>query len=131
MLQGINGRSSPVVQPQAAEDIGNVVFDGAFADKQLLGDFTIGGAERFYALASIEPFQDFGASFNLFSDLGSTFRGDVAERIRTNIGIGKKLTPALRIDLNYLFHKIRVRGGDSQLDLDDHVVRLRFFYRFN
>lgn len=94
-------------------------------------DFAIGGAERFYALASIEPFQDFGTSFNPFQDFGSTFRGEAADRIRTNIGIGNKLTPALRIDLNYLFHSRRVSEGDRQFDVDDHVVRLRFFYTFN
>jgi hypothetical protein len=83
--------------------------------------FSIGGAEQFFALFSIEPFTSFGASLN----------GILGERIRTNIGVGKKVTPALRVDLNYVFHKVRVSESGRDFDLDDHIVRLRFFYSVN
>ncbi len=72
---------------------------------------------RFYALASIETFKDFGASIG----------GSLVDRIRTNIGMGKRVTPALRIELSYLFHRIRLNEATRDFGLDDHVLRLRFF----
>ena len=80
--------------------------------------FGIGSVERLYALMSIEP----------FFDVGDPVAGTFGDRFRFNVGIGKAVSGALRIDLNYLFHKVRIfeQGGD--LDADDHVVRLRFFY---
>jgi len=33
--------------------------------------------------------------------------------------------------LNYLFHRIRVSDDSQEFDVDDHVLRLRFFYHFN
>ena len=114
------------------KDVGgwDEVWRGRWQLQVTTPDFAIGRAERFYALASIEPFQDLGDSFDPFQDLASTLRGELAERIRVNIGIGKKVTPALRIDLNYLFHKLRLTEGDQHFDFDDHIVRLRFFYAF-
>ena len=103
------------------EDKWDALFRGRWQVQVTTPDFAIGDAERFYALASIEPFTDFGSSIN----------GILGERIRTNIGVGKRVTPALRIDLNYLFHSIRVSDGIQDFNLDDHVVRLRFFYSFN
>jgi len=84
-------------------------------------DFSIRSAENFYALASLEPFNNFGTSIG----------GTLVDRIRTNIGMGKRVTPALRMDLNYLFHRIRVSDDSQEFDVDDHVLRLRFFYHFN
>ena len=103
------------------EDKWDTVWRGRWQLQVTTPDFAIGAAESFYALASIEPFTGFGASIN----------GILGERIRTNIGMGKRVTPALRIDLNYVFHKIRVSEAGRDFDLDDHVVRLRFFYSFN
>jgi len=103
------------------EDKWDAVWRGRWQLQVTTPDFAIGAAERFYALASIEPFTEFGSSIN----------GILGERIRTNIGMGKKVTPALRIDLNYVFHKIRVSDEGRDFDLDDHIVRLRFFYNFN
>jgi hypothetical protein len=83
--------------------------------------FNIGSAREFYALISIEPF------FNI----GSSIAGSFGNRFRYNMGIGMQVTHQLRIDLNYLFHQIRVVDQDGELVNDDHVVRLRFFYSFN
>ncbi len=57
--------------------------------------------------------------------------GSFGDRFRINAGLGKQVNDSLRIDLNYLFHKIRVPEQGGSLDFDDHVVRLRFFYTFN
>lgn len=83
--------------------------------------FRIGSAEEFYALISIEP----------FFDIGSTVPGVFGSRFRYNIGIGKQVAQGLRIDLNYLFHRVRVIEEGGDLTADDHVVRLRFFYSLN
>jgi len=81
--------------------------------------FGVVSADDFYALASVEVFQD----------LGSSVEDAFGDRFRINFGVGKAVSQALRVDLNYLFHKIRVIGEDgSDLDSDDHVIRLRFFY---
>ena len=103
------------------QDEWDTVLRGRWQLQVLTPDFSIGSAERFYALASIEPFTDFG----------NPTAGRFAERIRTNIGLGKRVTPALRIDLNYLFHRVQVNDDIQDFDLDDHVLRLRFFYTFN
>ena len=103
------------------EDKWDTVLRGRWQLQVTTPDFSIGEAERFYALASIEPFEEFGTSVGF----------GLSERIRTNIGIGKRVTPTLRIDLNYLFHRIRVSEAARDFELDDHVVRLRFFYSFN
>ncbi len=83
--------------------------------------FSIGSAREFYALASIEPFFEIGSS------VPDTF----GDRFRYNMGIGKQVARGLRIDLNYLFHRVRLVEQDGDLTVDDHVVRLRFFYRLN
>ena len=83
--------------------------------------FRIGSLEEFYGLASIEP----------FIDGSSGIEGTFGDRFRYNMGIGKQVTPGLRIDLNYLFHRVRVTDAGGDLTLDDHVIRLRFFYSFN
>jgi len=103
------------------EDKWDTLWRGRWQLQVTTPDFAIGDAERFYALASIEPMTGFGEAIG----------GILGERIRTNIGIGKRFTPALRIDLNYLFHRIRISDEGRDFDLDDHVVRLRFFYRLN
>ncbi len=84
--------------------------------------FSIGSAEQFYALISVEPFFDLEST---------TIDGTFGSRFRYNMGIGKEVARGLRIDLNYLFHKIRVLEEGGDLDADDHVVRLRFFYSLN
>ncbi|MCZ6617120.1 MAG: DUF2490 domain-containing protein [Gammaproteobacteria bacterium] len=84
-------------------------------------DFGIRAATGFYALASIENFKDFGASIG----------GSLVDRIRTNIGMGKRVTPALRIELSYLYHSLRLSESSRDFELDDHVLRLRVFYSFN
>jgi hypothetical protein len=83
--------------------------------------FRIGSADGFYALTSIEP----------FFEIGSSIAGAFGDRYRFNIGIGKQVSRGLRIDLNYLFHSIRLIEEDGSLEADDHVVRLRFFQSFN
>ena len=84
--------------------------------------FSIGSAEEFYALISIEPFFDLESK---------TIDGIFGSRFRYNMGIGKQVTRGLRIDLNYLFHRVRVLDEGGDLTADDHVVRLRFFYSIN
>ncbi len=84
-------------------------------------NFAIGNAAGFFGLASAEAFED------LTTEVNET-RGD---RFRFNIGIGKKVTQALRIELNYLFHTFRVSDKQGDFDFDDHVVRTRFFYSFH
>jgi len=84
-------------------------------------DFAIGAAEAFYILVSAEVFEDLASSDN------TTF----GDRFRFNIGMGKKVTSALRIELNYVFHTVRLSDARGDFDFDDHVVRLRLFYSFN
>ena len=83
--------------------------------------FGIAAADDFYALTSIEPFEDIGSSVE------DTF----GDRFRFVFGIGKAVSRGLRMELDYLFHKIRVIEEDGRLDGDDHVVRLRLFYTFD
>ncbi len=83
--------------------------------------FKIASANEFYGVFSVEP----------FFEIGSSVVGSFGDRFRINAGLGKQFTESLRIDLNYLFHKIRIPEQDGSLDFDDHVVRLRFFYSFN
>jgi hypothetical protein len=71
-------------------------------------------------LASIEP----------FFEIGSSVTGTFGDRFRINAGLGRQFSEGLRIELNYLFHKIRLLEEGGDLDFDDHVLRLRFFYRF-
>jgi hypothetical protein len=81
----------------------------------------VGATDDFYSLVSVEVFAD-------ISEVASETFGD---RFRTSFGLGKNITNHLRIDLNYLFHQIRIEDEGGQLDADDHVVRLRFFYTIN
>ena len=99
----------------------DVVLRGRWQLQVTTPRFAIGSAEEFYALASIEP----------FFDIGSSLEGSFGDRFRINFGVGKQVSRGLRIDLNYLFHKIRIEDEGGRLDLNDHVVRLRFFYKLN
>jgi hypothetical protein len=83
--------------------------------------FRISSVEQLYALVSVEPF------FDMSSNIDGTF----GDRFRFNVGLGKAFGEDLRVDLNYLFHKIRVIANGSASDAEDHVVRLRFFYTIN
>lgn len=83
--------------------------------------FAIGSAEEFYGLASIEP----------FFEIGSSVAGSFGDRFRINAGLGRQFNDGLRVELNYLFHKIRLPDESGELEVDDHVLRLRFFYSFN
>lgn len=83
--------------------------------------FDIGSASDFYGLVSVEPF------FTSNSRIDDNF----GERYRFNLGLGKQFNSRLRIELNYVFHKIRLPEEGGTLDFDDHVVRLRFFYSIN
>ena len=80
--------------------------------------FDIGNLGNYYGLASVEPF------INSDSDSIGTF----GDRFRINFGIGRRMSDNLRAELNYLFHKIRIPEEDNTLTVDDHVIRLRFFY---
>lgn len=83
--------------------------------------FEIGSVREFYALASVEPFFDTGLSdFDAFGD-----------RFRINFGMGKLFGNHLRAEINYLFHQVRLPEEGGSLDVDDHVMRLRFFYVFD
>ena len=81
----------------------------------------MGSVEDLYLVTSIEP----------FIDVGNSIAGVFGDRYRFNFGLGKAFGKALRVDLNYVFHKIRIFELDGELEADDHVVRLRFFYHFN
>jgi len=83
--------------------------------------FRIGSLEEFYGLASAEP----------FIDGSSGIEGTFGDRFRFNVGLGRQFSSQLRIDLNYLFHVIRVSDEDGNFNADDHVIRLRFFYSVN
>ena len=84
--------------------------------------FRIGSARDFYGVVSAEP----------FFEIGETVVGSFGDRFRFNLGLGKQVTKDLRMDLNYLFHKVRVPEEDgAPLTFDDHVVRLRLYYTFN
>jgi hypothetical protein len=93
-------------------------FRGRWQFQVISPRFEIGAVRGFYGLASVEPF------FNSDSDLAGSF----GDRYRINFGMGRKFSGHLRAELNYLFHKIRVPDEGNTLDLNDHVLRLRFFY---
>jgi hypothetical protein len=83
-------------------------------------EFRIGNAQRFYVLGSIEPFKDIDATAD---DL-------LVNRVRIAFALGKTVSRALRTELNYLFHTSRL----SQLydfEVQEHIIRLRFFCSFN
>jgi hypothetical protein len=80
--------------------------------------FSVFGGSGIYSLASIE----------LFDDIDSSDDEYLGDRLRFNLGIGKPVHKNLRVDLNYVFHKVRVAEADEAFDFDDHVIRLRFFY---
>ena len=83
--------------------------------------FAIASSKDYNAFVSIEPFVDLG-----------TLDGETpVDRVRTNIGLEKKVTSGLRVSLNYLFHKVGVSASGREFDLDDHVVRLRLFFNLN
>jgi len=100
-------------------------WDGSFRGRWQLQAtsprFEIGSAQDFYGLVSVEPFFDFS------SGRDDTF----GDRFRLNLGIGRQFNGQLRAELNYMFHKVRLPEEDGRLDIDDHVVRLRFFYSIN
>jgi len=84
--------------------------------------FAIGSAERFFGLASAE----------IFDDLNDSAVSPFGDRWRINFGIGKMASAALRVELSYLFHKVRLVDTTGRaFEVDDHVVRLRLFYSSN
>lgn len=95
-------------------------FRGRWQIQAVTPRFAIGSARDFYGIGSVEPFFDFG------DDTVGAF----GDRYRINFGIGRQFGDRLRAELNYLFHQIRVPEEGGALDLDDHVLRLRFFYTF-
>ena len=96
-------------------------FRGRWQIQAVTPRFAIGSARDFYGIGSVEPFFDFGSEDD----------GTFGDRFRINFGIGRQFGDRLRTELNYLFHQIRVYEAGGDLDLDDHVVRLRFFYTFD
>ena len=84
-------------------------------------NFSIGSADNFFALTF----------FEVFGDLKPFINGSFGDRFRLNIGVGKHLTEASQIQVNYFFHKVRLSPARGDLEVDDHVVRLRFFHSFN
>ena len=93
-------------------------FRGRYQFQISNNNFSIGDLKGFVALASIE----------LFEDMSSLVDGIFGDRYRFNFGFGKRVIPNLRIDINYVFHKLNIGG---QLESDDHIIRTRFFYNFN
>jgi hypothetical protein len=96
-------------------------FRGRYQLQFRTRSFHIGKARGFFGLASIEPFEDIGTEDN--QTLG--------DRLRVNFGFGKFVSDALRVELNYLYHLVRLSDEMGDFDFDDHVVRLRFFYTVN
>lgn len=96
----------------------DTAFRGRWQLQVVSPRFEIASRPGFYGLASVEPF------FNFNSDTVGTF----GDRYRINFGMGKKVSGNLRAELNYLFHQIRVPEEGNTLTIDDHVIRLRFFY---
>lgn len=99
-------------------------WDGGFRGRWQLQAtsprFEIGSVQNFYSHASVEPFFDFS------SDRDDTF----GDRYRINLGMGRQFKDRLRAEMNYMFHKIRLPDESGTLELDDHVLRIRFFYSF-
>jgi hypothetical protein len=95
-------------------------FRGRWQLQVVTPRFAVKSVEELYLLTSIEPFWD----------IGSSIAGSFGDRFRFNFGVGKAFGQSLRVELNYLFHKIRLIEEDGELEADDHVVRLRFFYHF-
>ncbi len=82
-------------------------------------DIRIGTAVDYFVISSVEWFENF--------DSGDDFFGDT---FRYNVGVGKGDVLGWRIILNYMFHRVRVPDSEQRraLELDDHVVRLRFIW---
>jgi hypothetical protein len=66
-------------------------------------------------------------SIEAFSDIETPI---FIDRMRYDAGVGTKLTDAWRVELRYLFQHGR-RSSSSSFGNDEHILRLRFFYRFN
>ena len=92
-----------------------------------------------YQVQVMSPELDFGfgkgfyflTSFEVFENLGESITEAFGDRLRYNFGIGKGISRSLRIELNYLFHKIAASEQREDFKLDDHVIRLRLFYNVN
>lgn len=81
--------------------------------------FKIGRSRSWYAMSFIEGFSDAAVSID---ELETT-------QFRFNIGLGKKLSNDLRVEVNYLFQKVAV--DELGLQPSDHILRVRFFLDTN
>jgi len=102
-----------------SEEKWDTYFRGRYQLQFSNNNFSIGELRGFVALVSIE----------LFEDMSSLVDGIFGDRYRFNIGFGKRIIQNLRIDLNYVFHKLNL--GSGGLEADDHIIRTRIFYNFN
>jgi hypothetical protein len=96
----------------------NSYYRGRYQFQIANSNFSIGDVKGFVVIALIE----------LFEDMSSLVDGTFGDRYRFNFGFGKRVIPDLRIDINYVFHKLNFGSG---LESDDHIIRTRFFYNFN
>ena len=95
-------------------------------------DFTVRGR---YQLGGRSPTYDIllkngiylSGSIEAFSDIETPI---FINRMRYDAGVGTKLTDAWRVELRYLFQQGR-RSASSAFGNDEHILRLRLFYRFN
>jgi hypothetical protein len=87
-------------------------------------NFAIAGTGGFYVLTAVEVSDSTVTG-------GDLLRLSVAgDRLRIVGAIGRAITGALRIEPNYLFHKVQLGDETVGFEADDHVFRLRLFYTF-
>ena len=68
-------------------------------------------------------------SAEFFWDMKDSFTLDFKNRIRWDIGIGTIFTGGLRAELHYILQDGRAIQQDSFTG-EEHILRLRFFYKF-
>lgn len=104
-----------------SDDEWSSVWRGRYQLQVRSPHFNIGAVKKIYLLTS----------FEIFEDLSSSLNDAFGDRFRYNIGIGNWITRNLTVELNYLFHKIAIGEHRDNFNLDDHVIRLRFFYNID
>ena len=72
-------------------------------------------------------------SLEFFWNLAESFTDDFINRIRYDIGVGTKLSDAWRIQLHYVLQDGRAIDESlfNPFGSEEHILRLRLFYRFN
>ena len=69
-------------------------------------------------------------SIEFFRNLEKSITENFNNRIRYDVGVGSKISEALRVELHYLHQDGRALEQDS-FARDENIIRLRLFYKFN